>query len=235
MLHDKPPALEGQTCSEVVVDNLNAMHAARKAFVENESNEKIRRALRHNIHTSGDTKYFTGDMVYFKSDDCPKWRGPGTVLGQDNQQVLVKHDSIYVCVHPCRLRLVNQDSSVITEFSEKIVETNEKKMCLEEDIDSDDDDDSNDGEPKNNETGDTTNDLIDDIEENDGEDDNISVVDDEMNRNVSDKELQPKKMQNVKYLPVGDDSWRAVKVIPRAGKRTGKYKDWFNVEYPGGK
>ena len=55
-----------------------------------------------------------------------------------------------------------------------------------------------------------------------------------MNRNVSDKELQPKKMQNVKYLLVGDDSWRAVKVISRAGKRTGKYKDWFNVEYPGG-
>ena len=79
VLHDKPPALEGQTCSEVVADNLNAMHTVRKAFVEDESNEKIRRALRHNIHTSGDTKYFTGDMVYFKSDDCPKWRGPGTV------------------------------------------------------------------------------------------------------------------------------------------------------------
>ena len=46
----------------------------------------------------------------------------------------------------------------------------------------------------------------------------ISVVDDEMNRNISDKELQPKKMQNVKYLPVGDESWRAVKVISRAGK-----------------
>ena len=49
------------------------------------------------------------------------------MIGQDNQQVLVKHGSIYIHVNPCRLRLVNQDSSVITEFSEKIVEMNEKK------------------------------------------------------------------------------------------------------------
>ena len=42
---NKPPALEGITACDVVAENLNAMHAARKAYIE--SSEKIRRALRH--------------------------------------------------------------------------------------------------------------------------------------------------------------------------------------------
>ena len=28
-----------------------------------------------------------------------------SVLGQDGQQVLVKYDSHYICIHPCRLTL----------------------------------------------------------------------------------------------------------------------------------
>ena len=39
-LNDKPPALEGTTSSEVVAKNLNALHAACKAFTENETSEK---------------------------------------------------------------------------------------------------------------------------------------------------------------------------------------------------
>ena len=51
-LNDKPPALEGTTSSEVVVKNLSALHAARKAFIENEESEKLRRALRHKISSN---------------------------------------------------------------------------------------------------------------------------------------------------------------------------------------
>ena len=41
-----------------------------------------------------------------------KWKGPGKVLGQDGQQVLVKYGSHYVRVHPCRLALEKlQDNS----------------------------------------------------------------------------------------------------------------------------
>ena len=48
---------EGKTSSEIVAQNLNAMHSARKAFIKSESDEKIRCALRHQTRTSGDTKY----------------------------------------------------------------------------------------------------------------------------------------------------------------------------------
>ena len=63
------------------------------------------RALRHNIRTSGEVRYVTGDRVYYKRVDNKKWRGPGVVLGQDGKQVLLKHQGVYVRVHPCRLTL----------------------------------------------------------------------------------------------------------------------------------
>ena len=43
------PALESATSNQVVADNLNAMHAARQAFIKNESSEKARQALTHQI------------------------------------------------------------------------------------------------------------------------------------------------------------------------------------------
>ena len=49
VLNDKLQALEGKTSSEIIAENLNALHAARKAFVHNEASEKVRRALRNNI------------------------------------------------------------------------------------------------------------------------------------------------------------------------------------------
>ena len=46
VLIDHPPALESATSSDIVRMNLNAMYSARKRYVEAESSEKIRRALR---------------------------------------------------------------------------------------------------------------------------------------------------------------------------------------------
>ena len=61
----------------------------------------------YNIRTSQDTKYYSGDLVYYKQKDNNYWKGPGTVIGQDVQQVLVKHSSSYVRVHRCQLQLIN--------------------------------------------------------------------------------------------------------------------------------
>ena len=53
----------------------------------------------HNIRASGEC-YQHCDRVYYKRDDDNKRKGPGTVIGQ---VVFVRHGSIYVRVHPCRL------------------------------------------------------------------------------------------------------------------------------------
>ena len=43
------PAFESPDVSKVVCDNLSAMHAAHENFIQQESSERMKRALRHNI------------------------------------------------------------------------------------------------------------------------------------------------------------------------------------------
>ncbi|XP_077974464.1 uncharacterized protein LOC144430404 [Styela clava] len=58
--HDDPPALEGESISLTVANNIFAMQAARKAVIESESSEKIRRALRTQTRQTRD-EFFTGE------------------------------------------------------------------------------------------------------------------------------------------------------------------------------
>ena len=81
VVRNKPSALVGKTTSEIVACNLNAMYAARQAFIKSESAEKLRRALHYQTRICNDMKYFTGDIVYYKRNNSYEWRGPGTVIG----------------------------------------------------------------------------------------------------------------------------------------------------------
>ena len=45
VVDNEPPALEQRIPSEIISDNLNAMHAARRYFICNKSNKRICRAL----------------------------------------------------------------------------------------------------------------------------------------------------------------------------------------------
>ena len=60
------PAMEGQKSSEIVANNLNAMHSARKNYIELESSEKLRRALRANVRNYSDQTFGLYDIVYYK-------------------------------------------------------------------------------------------------------------------------------------------------------------------------
>ena len=64
-------------------DNLNAMCEARQAFIQNQSSDKVKHALTHQIRTSGDDIYTTGDLVFYKKKNGEQWHGPGTAIGQD--------------------------------------------------------------------------------------------------------------------------------------------------------
>ena len=44
-----------------------------------------------------------GDEVYFKRNGEQRWHGPGTVIGRDGKQVLVRHGGVYIRAHICRL------------------------------------------------------------------------------------------------------------------------------------
>ena len=93
IFHDKPPALSPINTNKILTDNLLLLHRTRQAYIASESSEKICRALNHNVRTSGDIKYITGDSFYFKRANERRWREPGKVLGQDGHQVQVKYGS----------------------------------------------------------------------------------------------------------------------------------------------
>ena len=104
-LSNRPPALAtSQPASEVLRANLNALHAARTAFIEKEHSERVYRALSHNVRTTNNNRFINGDTVYYKRSDSPEWKGPATVLGQDGQQILLKHGGFLQRVHTCRVR-----------------------------------------------------------------------------------------------------------------------------------
>lgn len=50
-----------------------------------------------------------GDKVYYKRMDCPEWKGPGIVIGQDGEVVFVRHGGTCIRVHHLRLRKVNTE------------------------------------------------------------------------------------------------------------------------------
>ena len=112
VLNEKAPALTRQPISKIVSNNLDAIQKAREDFILSENSEKIRQAISHNIRSSGDVNYVTGDSVYYKRIDSKEWHGPAKVLGQDGQQVLVKNGSNYIRVHPCCLQLIHENPEI---------------------------------------------------------------------------------------------------------------------------
>ena len=107
-LTNKPSAIENTTISETFARHLNTIYSGRRAFIQAETSDRIRRALSHKIRASGEC-YQSGDKVYYKRDDDNRWKGPRKVIGQDGKVVFVRHSSVYVRVHPCRLIRCNNE------------------------------------------------------------------------------------------------------------------------------
>ena len=81
------------------------MHSTWKVFVLAEGSGKIHRASRHNVRVSGDTRCFARDSVFCKRNDCGQGNGPGKIIRQEGELVLVENGSNYIRVHLCRLAL----------------------------------------------------------------------------------------------------------------------------------
>ena len=144
--HDRPPA-ENVTCiSKYMAENLAALHAAREAFIKQESCERLRRALNRQTRTYSDTVYSNGERVYYKRKDTDQWHGPAIVLGKDSAQYLLKHGGIYIRVHPCRMQLDQHDPDVMAPVKEPSLGKNtesepqndENQLCKDDEIDEDD-------------------------------------------------------------------------------------------------
>ena len=73
VIDSKLPALSGTTSSQLIASHLNAMHASRKAFVECEASEKLRRALRSKTRSATTKNYHNGNKVLYKREKDSRW------------------------------------------------------------------------------------------------------------------------------------------------------------------
>ena len=112
VLTDDLPALEPTTSSDIVRKHLQAIHSARKNYIEAENSDRIRRALKHKTRVYSEVDYESGEKVYFKRRAQKNWIGPGTVIGFDGYTVLVKlGGSVFKC-HRCHVMKVINTPSV---------------------------------------------------------------------------------------------------------------------------
>ena len=218
ILVDKPPALEGVSSSDIVADNLNAMRNARKAYVECESSEKLRRALRHQIRPANAQKYKNGDLVYYKRNESVRWMGPGIVIGWEAKQILVKHGGTYVRVHPCRLmHVTNPDKYYDIETSDTELDKNDskdgRKIISEKIVHEPDVDEFEDfSEPQ----------------EELQKDQNKKTPEAPMQKSLKLSDL-PKPGQKIDCTLLNNEEYKNLKIISRAGKATGSNKYFLNV------
>ena len=235
---DRPPALEGATSSEMFAKHLNGLHAGRRAFIQAESSERIRRALRHQIRSTGGC-FQPGQKVYYKRDGSQKWKGPGKVIGQDGKVVFVRHGNIYVRVPSYRIIEAGEDfgtdanarTSISDSHADSHIQDESRGENLQEKQSISDDDD-NVKIPPNNENHDLDNPQIepDSLDDNPGYRQINDYSDD--NRPSQNKVL-PKVRSNIRYRLKGSDSWIETTIQSRGGKAKGKNWAYLNIQDQG--
>ena len=219
---DRLPALDRRSVPGVVSDHIRLLEDSRSAFLKAESSDRIRRALVAKTRVSAGP-YSPGDSVYFRRDEQGGWKGPGKVMYQNGQEVVVKHGGQHVSVHVFRL------SRVIPEDTKE----GENPDCQAH------------GELRNPTTSagpivrcDQEQELrIEDYESprqlNSEENEVSEPYSEPQVSNLSiPSSTVPKRGQNVLFRLKSDDSTLyQAKILGPAGKISGWHKNWVNLEY----
>ena len=208
VMNSNLPALEGVSSSQLIADHLNAMHAARKAFVVLEASEKLRRALKSRTrNASSVVEYETGMKVYYKLETADVWHGPAEVIGKACKQVYVKHGGVYYRVNPCNL------TPAKPYIDKKATRSAESNQVDKSNGQSSSDDDFSDGEQQN--------------EQNEPASDENSEQ--PANPTKANGNL-PSLGSCVQYQYANSDHMKCGKILSKAGKSTGANRYWLNVE-----
>ena len=75
LLENRPPALDCSTSSLAVANLTSALNLSRKAFLEADCSNRIRKALLANVRNDNGP-FLQGQSVYYKKDGENRWRGP---------------------------------------------------------------------------------------------------------------------------------------------------------------
>lgn len=166
------------------------------------------------------------------------WKGPAVVIGQDGPVVLVKHGGNLVRAHKIRTQLcrerseLDDDAEIVTENNinsetaqatletvEPEYERNYETETITDRLENNTDQVQNDNHspaPEN---------VI--LEQHNEEPMSTVSEQESTSQNVS---IKLKPGQKVNYKNIDGENVSAT-IVNRAGKATGKYKDWYNVTY----
>ena len=179
----------------------------RKAYIETEACERIRRALRTKVRAA-EQVFENGDKVYYKREGRDRWFGPGKVVFQDGKVIFVRHGGVFVRVSPNRLIKAETENESLngSEFQDTT---------------------KNDGRVHEN------------VKQNNRNKVEKQSVCEYMSSKPSQGEasspgndnnlLQRLKKDDIIRYKL-DNDWIKGKIIGRAGKSSGLYKHWYNVE-----
>ena len=259
ILNDDLPALENSTSSKIVAQQLDALHSARKAFEQAQASSILKRAIRAKTRTHSNNIFINRDKVFYKKG-VDEWKGPGTVLGQEGAQVLIKDGSFLYRVHTSRLRLVNPrsdyENSEITDIQSEsndntkqpekddemqnfnMLKRSDNTAVFESEIPSENLDPEENivreiaDENPNSDLHPEEN-LTENVEyDKAGDDDEIPNI--KRHDLFSQKEREsyklPKVHSSIKYKNPEDSEWIKVKIISKGGKANGENWSYTNVE-----
>ena len=106
-----PPGLEEVVMSKAVAEHINALHAAREAFIKCEADRVLKQALKSRVYTqSGNIS--AGDWIYFKNKR--KWEGPVKVTTKDGK--------ILYAIRKGRLLTINSDHATLAKFEGEFID-----------------------------------------------------------------------------------------------------------------
>ena len=235
VFNNELPALNPTPPYETIRQNLNAMHSAREGFVKFESNERISRALRHNIRSTEASLIKAGDQVFYKRNEQQEWHGPAVVLGRDGKLFILRHAGVVVKVHECRLREASAPKKSKSEFPLKQSEpleicTKESDNLQEDVIDADENSScssESEDEYYNAESGVRS-----------------EITPERISISQEEREPMSQNRQNARPMvhigqrisaKTNEGDMLVGKVHSRAGKASGKYQNCYNIEMTDGK
>ena len=237
---NKLPAMSEHTCSNAVAEHLNSLKKAREAYLQAENSDRIKRALKGKIYEGTHQKFCVGDIVYYKRLSSKEWQGPGTVLAQDGDQVLVKSGGrSLIKVHPCKLVLKQEAESRLNKSTNSMpindcAEENNPACGMQLDLDingptdltdQSDSSQNNTQNVVNTQNQDESQSELEDSQNSRGTLDN-SVV---LTSPVPQPPTKKLKKGDIIYFKTDDSDWKVGTLDQRGGKQTGAHPNYWNL------
>ena len=228
-----PPGYEEVVMEKSVANHINALFLAREAYVQGESDKILKKALKQRIYKRGEDVNI-GDWIYY--NDKGKWYGPVKVSAKDGK-------SLYV-VRGGKLVTVNTDYAQLATFDGKFVghrreqdelndqertgsSSKEKQMTQKSNLEKESSTTTTEKQITHNSNLESES-ITAEKSSNSETAAPASINQQDDNKTLPSGPANILKAGNVVRFKDGDDT-KEGKILRRAGKKGGKYDQWWNL------